>query len=149
MLSLIPGLGPRLRVLDLSSCVALTNQTLQAIREAEAYPGPAVVICYAPCVVHGIKGGMGNTQLEQKRAVEAGYWHLYRYNPALREQGKNPFTLDSKAPSTDFIDFLKSERRYASLEAKFPEEAKVLFADAAQGAADRYANYKNLAEREY
>ena len=125
------------------------NQTLQAIREAEAYPGPAVVICYAPCVVHGIKGGMGNTQLEQKRAVEAGYWHLYRYNPALREQGKNPFTLDSKAPTTDFIDFLKSERRYASLEAKFPEEAKVLFADAAQGAADRYANYMSMAEREY
>ncbi len=125
------------------------NQTLKAIREAEAYPGPAVVICYAPCTVHGIKGGMANTQFEQKRAVEAGYWHLYRYNPALRAEGKNPFTLDSKAPSTDFIDFLRSERRYASLEAKFPEEAKVLFADAAQGAADRYANYVNLSEREY
>ncbi len=123
------------------------NQTLQAIREAEAYPGPAVVICYAPCTVHGIKGGMVNTQEEMKRAVESGYWHLYRYNPALKEQGKNPFILDSKAPSTDFVDFLRSERRYASLEAKFPETAEKLFADAAQGAKERYESYVEMNNR--
>ncbi len=122
-------------------------QTLKAIREAEAYPGPAVVICYAPCTAHGIKGSMVNCQQEMKRAVEAGYWHLYRYNPALREEGKNPFILDSKAPTGDFIDFIRSERRYASLEAKFPEDAKRLFEDAAQGAKDRYENYVHLSQR--
>ena len=123
------------------------NQTLKAIREAEAYPGPSVVICYAPCTAHGIPKGMSNCQQEMKRAVEAGYWHLYRYNPALRDEGKNPFILDSKAPSSDFIDFIRSERRYASLEAKFPEDAKRLFAEAAQGAKDRYDNYVNMSQR--
>ena len=123
------------------------NQTLKAIREAEAYPGPSVVICYAPCTAHGIPHGMSNCQQEMKRAVEAGYWHLYRYNPALREEGKNPFTLDSKAPTSDFLEFIRSERRYASLEAKFPEEAKKLFAEAEQGAKDRYDNYVNMSKR--
>ncbi len=123
------------------------NQTLKAIREAEAYPGPSVVIAYAPCTAHGIPKGMSNCQQEMKRAVEAGYWHLYRYNPALKEEGKNPFTLDSKAPSSDFIEFIRSERRYATLEAKFPEDAKRLFAEAAQGAQDRYDNYVNLSQR--
>ncbi len=122
------------------------NQTLKAIREAEAYPGPAVVICYAPCTAHGIPKGMGNCQQEMKRAVEAGYWHLYRFNPALKAEGKNPFILDSKAPTGDYIDFIRSERRYASLEAKFPEEAKKLFADAEQGAKDRLAAYERLAK---
>ncbi|MDD3346527.1 pyruvate:ferredoxin (flavodoxin) oxidoreductase [Oscillibacter sp.] len=123
------------------------NQTLKALREAEAYPGPSVVICYAPCTSHGIPKGMSNCQQEMKRAVEAGYWHLYRYNPMLREEGKNPFTLDSKAPANDFIDFIRSERRFASLEAKFPEDAKKLFAEAAQGAQDRYDNYVNMSKR--
>ncbi|WP_308589215.1 pyruvate:ferredoxin (flavodoxin) oxidoreductase [uncultured Oscillibacter sp.] len=123
------------------------NQTLKAIREAEAYPGPSVVIAYAPCTAHGIPKGMSNCQQEMKRAVESGYWHLYRYNPALKEEGKNPFTLDSKAPSSDFIEFIRSERRYATLEAKFPEDAKKLFAEAAQGAQDRYDNYVNLSQR--
>ena len=121
-------------------------QTLKAIREAEAYPGPAVVICYAPCTAHGIPKGMSNCQQEMKRAVEAGYWHLYRFNPALKAEGKNPFILDSKAPTGDYIDFIRSERRYASLEAKFPEEAKKLFADAEQGAKDRLAAYERLAK---
>lgn len=106
-----------------------------------------MVICYAPCTAHGIPKGMSNCQQEMKRAVEAGYWHLYRYNPALKDEGKNPFTLDSKAPSSDFIDFLRSERRYASLEAKFPEDAKVLFAEAAQGAKERYDSYVSMSER--
>ena len=90
---------------------------------------------------------MSNCQQEMKRAVEAGYWHLYRYNPALREEGKNPFILDSKAPTSDFLEFIRSERRYASLEAKFPEEAKKLFAEAEQGAKDRYDNYVNMSKR--
>ena len=123
------------------------NQTLKAIREAEAYPGPSVVIAYAPCTAHGIKGGMVNCQAEQKRAVEAGYWHLYRYNPALKEEGKNPFVLDSKAPSTDYLDFIRSERRYASLAVKFPEEARKLFANAAEDAKERYDSFVKLSER--
>ena len=119
-------------------------QTLKAIREAEAYPGPAVVIAYAPCTAHGIAGGMANTQMEMKRAVESGYWHLYRYNPALAEEGKNPFQLDSKAPTSSYLDFLRSERRYASMEAKFPEKAKKLFEGAEKSAKDRYEYYLEL-----
>lgn len=119
-------------------------QTLKAIREAEAYPGPAVVIAYAPCTAHGIAGGMANTQMEMKRAVESGYWHLYRYNPALAEEGKNPFQLDSKAPTGSYLDFLRSERRYASMEAKFPEKAKKLFEGAEKSAKDRYESYVEL-----
>ena len=122
------------------------NQTLRAIREAESYNGPSIVICYCPCIEHGMKASMGLSQLE-KKAVECGYWHLYRYNPALREEGKNPFILDSKAPTSDFLEFIRSERRYASLEAKFPEEAKKLFAEAEQGAKDRYDNYVNMSKR--
>lgn len=124
------------------------SQTLKAIREAEAYPGPSVVICYAPCTVHGIKGGMSNAQQEMKRAVESGYWHLYRYNPALRAEGKNPFTLDSKAPTLNYIDFIRSERRYAALEAKFPELAKKLFEEAEESAQERYESYLRLAEQQ-
>lgn len=99
------------------------TQTLKAIREAEAYPGPSLVICYCPCIEHGPKAGMGLSQLEEKKAVEAGYWHLYRYNPALKEEGKNPFILDSKAPTGDFQRFLMGENRYASLKLSFPERA--------------------------
>ena len=123
------------------------NQTLKAIREAEAYPGPSVVIAYAPCTAHGIPKGMSNCQNEMKRAVDAGYWHLYRYNPALKAEGKNPFVLDSKAPTEGYLDFIRSERRFASLEAKFPEEAKKIFAQAEQDAKERYASYAALNER--
>ena len=122
------------------------NQTLKAIREAEAYPGPSVVIAYAPCTAHGIPHGMGNCQNEMKRAVDAGYWNLYRYNPARKAEGKNPFVLDSKEPTGDYLDFIRSERRFAALEAKFPEEAKKVFAQAQQDAKERYASYAALNE---
>lgn len=121
-------------------------QTLKAIREAEAYPGPSVVIAYAPCTAHGIAKGMSSAQIEMKRAVDAGYWHLYRYNPALKAEGKNPFMLDSKEPKNDYLEFIRSERRFASLEAKFPEDAKVLFAQAQQDAKERYEAYLKLSQ---
>lgn len=122
------------------------NQTLKAIAEAEAYPGPSLIIAYAPCINHGLKVGMGNSQLEAKRAVEAGYWGMYRYNPLLKEQGKNPFTLDSKEPTADFKEFLMGEVRYASLKKQYPEQAEELFEKTAQDAAERLANYKRLAQ---
>ena len=122
-------------------------QTLRAIREAEAYPGPSIVIAYCPCLEHGIKGGMGNSQLEQKRAVECGYWHLYRYDPRLKAEGKNPFVLDSKEPTGDLLDYLRSERRYASLEYSFPGRAEKLYDKTLRDAADRLANYKRLLDR--
>ncbi len=103
------------------------NQLMKAMKEAEAYPGPSLVIAYSPCIAHGIDAGMGKTQEQTKKAVESGYWHLYRYNPLLKEEGKNPFTLDSKEPKTPFQEFLNSEVRYASLKKTFPEEAEVLF----------------------
>jgi pyruvate-ferredoxin/flavodoxin oxidoreductase len=116
------------------------NQCIKAIAEAEAYPGPSIVIAYAPCINHGIKGGMVNAVSEEKKVVEAGYWHLYRYNPTLKAQGKNPFTLDSKAPAIDekFTDFLKSEVRYSSLVRQNPERADRLFNKALANAKDRY-----------
>ena len=119
-------------------------QTLKAIQEAEAYPGPSVVLCYAPCVAHGIKGGLAS-QDQSKRAVEAGYWHLYRYNPLLAEEGKNPFVMDSKDPSTSFQDFLRSEVRYTALERAFPEAAARLFVAAEKDAKKRLAAYKRMA----
>ena len=122
------------------------NQLLKAIKEAEEYPGPSLVIAYAPCIAHGIDAGMGKTQEQTKKAVEAGYWHLYRYNPLLREEGKNPFVLDSKEPKDSFQDFLNSEVRYASLKHSFPEEASVLFKQAEQDARERYEIYKKMAE---
>ncbi len=118
-------------------------QLIRALLEADSYPGPAVVIAYAPCISHGIKAGMANVQQEMRRAVEAGYWHLYRYNPLKREK---PFTLDSKEPSMPFKDFLKGEVRYASLELTFPENAKTLFARAEQEAKEKYEMYRALAE---
>ena len=123
-------------------------QTLRAIREAEAYPGPAIVICYCPCLEHGIKGGMGNSQLEQKKAVECGYWHLYRYDPRLKAEGKNPFTMDSKDPTADLKEYLKSERRYASLQDSFPDRAERLYDKEVRDAADRLENYKRRADKE-
>ncbi len=122
------------------------NQVLKAIVEAEKYPGPSIVIAYAPCINHGLKLGMGCTQLEEKRAVEAGYWHLYRYNPLLKEEGKNPFTLDSKEPTASYKDFLMSEVRYSSLTRSFPDRAEKLFEAAEKNAKERYENYKRLAE---
>ncbi|WP_313163503.1 pyruvate:ferredoxin (flavodoxin) oxidoreductase [Sedimentibacter sp.] len=123
------------------------SQTLKAILEAEAYPGPSLIIAYAPCVNHGIKDGMGKTQNQAKRAVAAGYWSLYRYNPMLKEQGKNPFTLDSGEPSASFEEFLLSEVRYSSLLKQYPEKAKELFAKAEIDANERLNNYKRLADK--
>ena len=125
-------------------------QYFKAIKEAEAYKGPSLVICYAPCINHGIKGGMGRTQNQEKKAVEAGYWHLYRFNPELEAQGKNPFTLDSKEPDWSlFQEFINTEVRYTSLTKSFPEEAKVLFQEAEKNAKGRYNNYKRLSELDY
>ena len=121
-------------------------QTLKAIREAEAYPGPSLIIAYCPCIEHGLKAGMANSQQEMKRAVEAGYWHLYRYNPLLKEQGKNPFTLDSKEPTADLKEFLRGEVRYASLELAFPDHAVELFDKAQADAKERLDAYKRLAQ---
>jgi len=104
------------------------NQTLKAIREAEAYKGPSIVIAYSPCISHGNKHGMGDAIPTTKRAVEAGYWHNFRFNPDLAAAGKNPLTIDSKPPSKPYIDFLKDEVRYTSLELRFPERALELFA---------------------
>ncbi|MEG0775232.1 pyruvate:ferredoxin (flavodoxin) oxidoreductase [Clostridium sp.] len=121
------------------------NQTLKAIREAEAYKGPSLIIAYAPCINHGIKNGMGCTQLEAKRAVESGYWAMYRFNPELKEQGKNPFSLDSKAPTASFRDYLLGEVRYASLAKVFPEAAEALFEKTEKDAMDRLESYRKLA----
>ena len=122
------------------------NQTLRAIVEAESYPGPSIVIAYSPCINHGIRIGMGCTQKESKLAVEAGYWHLYRFNPLLKAEGKNPFTLDSKEPSAPYRDFIMGEVRYSSLTRSFPERAKELFVDAEDAAKERYDGYKRLAD---
>ena len=119
-------------------------QCLKAIREAEAYPGPSLVIAYAPCINHGLKakGGMGKSQAEEAKAVECGYWHLWRYNPALAEEGKNPFTLDSKEPQWDkFRDFLLGEVRYLSVQKAYPNEAEELFSEAERMAKLRYQSY--------
>ena len=119
-------------------------QCLKAIREAEAYPGPSLVIAYAPCINHGLKakGGMGKSQAEEAKAVECGYWHLWRYNPALAEEGKNPFSLDSKAPDwSKFRDFLLGEVRYLSVQKAYPNEADELFAEAERMAKKRYQSY--------
>ena len=125
-------------------------QTLKALREAEAYDGPSVVIAYAPCINHGIKKGMGRSQEEEKLAVESGYWHLWRYNPELEKEGKNPFSLDSKAPDWDkFDDFLKGEVRFASLYKLFPKEADELFKACKENAQWRYNNYVRLSQQQW
>ena len=121
------------------------NQTLKAIAEAEAYPGPSLIIAYAPCINHGLKAGMGSSQLESKRAVDSGYWVNYRYNPQLKEIGKNPFILDSKEPTMDFQEFLMGEVRYSALQKQFPDEAGALFEKTEQDAKERLASYKRLA----
>ncbi len=121
------------------------NQTLKALKEAEAYNGPSIVIAYAPCEMHGLKGGMTNCQVEMKKAVEAGYWQMFRYNPALKAEGKTPFTLDSKEPTASYIDFIKSETRYSRLAAQFPERAEELFAQAEAKAKEKYNRLTKLA----
>ncbi len=125
------------------------NQTVKAFSEAESYPGPSLIIAYSPCVNHGIKSGMGTSIMEEKRAVEAGYWHLYRYNPLLREQGKNPFNLDSKEPSKDFKEFLRNEVRYSQLATLFPDIAEEMYTSAEKHARERYESYKRMAEMQY
>ena len=125
-------------------------QTLKAIREAEAYDGPSLIIAYSPCINHGLKIGMGHSQAEEARAVECGYWQLWRYNPTLEEEGKNPFTLDSKEPQWDkFVDFLKGEVRYASLQKQYPVEAQELFQAALSNAKWRYNNYLRLSRQQW
>ena len=123
------------------------NQVLKAMAEAEAYNGPSLIIAYSPCINHGIKAGMTNSQAEAKKAVDCGYWALYRYNPALRGV-KNPFTLDSKEPKGDFKEFLMGEVRYASLAKSFPEAADALFEKTKADAMERLENYKKLATEE-
>ena len=122
------------------------NQTLKAIAEAEAYHGPSLIIGYAPCEMHSIKGGMANCQAEMKKAVECGYWNLFRFNPALKAEGKNPFTLDSKAPAGGYQEFLMNEARYSSLTRSFPDRAKELFARNEESAKERYEHLTKLIE---
>jgi pyruvate-ferredoxin/flavodoxin oxidoreductase len=125
-------------------------QCLRAIREAEAWPGPSLIIAYSPCINHGLRSGMGKSQAEEKKAVECGYWHLWRYNPALAEEGKNPFILDSKEPDWDkFNDFLMGEVRYSSVKKAYPKEADELFADAKRMAQLRYQSYVRKTEEDW
>ncbi len=121
-------------------------QTLRAINEAEAYRGPSIIIAYSPCISHGIKAGMSHTQGREKEAVEAGYWHLFRYNPELKKDNKNPFILDSKEPKASFRDFLMGEIRYASLTKTFPKIADNLFKKAEEDAKEKYKTYRKMAE---
>jgi pyruvate-ferredoxin/flavodoxin oxidoreductase len=125
-------------------------QTLKAIREAEAYPGPSIIIAYAPCINHGLKKGMGKAQAEEAAAVDCGYWHLWRFNPALEEEGKNPFSLDSKEPKWEgFQDYLKGEVRFASVMKQFPAEAETLFGACEDMAKKRYASYVRMANMDW
>ena len=125
-------------------------QFLKVVQEAESYPGPSLIIAYAPCINHGLRAGMGKTQLEEKLAVECGYWHLYRYNPLLEKEEKNPFILDSKEPDwSKFQDFLQGEVRYTSLKKEFPGLAKDMYKAAQENALWRYNTYKRLSSIEY
>ena len=119
------------------------NQLIRALREAQEHKGPSVIVAYTPCVTHGIKAGMKNVQSEMKRAVDAGYWTLYRYNP----NAEKPMTVDSKRPVMDYEEFLEGEVRYASLKRTFPEHAQRLFAQAKEDAAARYEKYKAMENR--
>jgi pyruvate-ferredoxin/flavodoxin oxidoreductase len=126
------------------------NQYLKALKEAEEYPGPSLIIAYSPCINHGLRAGMGKSVEEEKKAVDAGYWHLFRYNPMLEAEGKNPFQLDSKEPDwSKFQDFLKGEVRYTSLIKSFPAEASELFTAAENNAKWRYAGYKRNSELDF
>ncbi|WP_321374675.1 pyruvate:ferredoxin (flavodoxin) oxidoreductase [uncultured Draconibacterium sp.] len=126
------------------------SQYFKALKEAEAYPGPSIIIAYSPCINHGLRASMGRTQEEEKKAVASGYWHLFRYNPLLEDEGKNPFQLDSKTPEwSQFQDFLNGEVRYTSLKKSFPAEADELFAAAEENAKWRYASYQRMAAMDY
>jgi pyruvate-ferredoxin/flavodoxin oxidoreductase len=125
------------------------TQTLKVIKEAEAYKGPSLIIAYAPCISHGLKAGMNKSVQEQKKAVDSGYWHLYRFNPDLADEGKNPFSLDSKKPTKSFREFIMGEVRYSSLLNTFPESAEDLFAGAEKYAKVRYDSYKRLADQKW
>jgi pyruvate-ferredoxin/flavodoxin oxidoreductase len=125
------------------------NHTIKTIIEAEKYKGPSLIIAYSPCVNHGIKTGMGTSILQEKRAVEAGYWHLFRYNPMLKEEGKNPFILDSKEPSASFKDYIHGEIRFSSLMNVFPDIAEEMFNISEKHAKERYEIYKRLSELKY
>ena len=125
------------------------NQTIKAITEAEAYDGPSLIIAYATCINHGIKNGLSNPMNQMKKAVECGYWHLWRYNPELKAEGKNPFTLDSKEPNSDlFRDFINTETRYTSLAKLFPEKAEELFEQAKQDSVARYQTYVEMTNKQ-
>ncbi len=124
------------------------NQCLKAMIEAESYHGPSLIIAYAPCINHGIKGGMSIAQTEEKKAVDAGYWHLFRYDPRRAMEGKNPFQLDSKAPKAEYEDFIMGEVRYNSLARSNPERAKVLFAKAEKAAKEKYEKLVKMAEQD-
>ena len=123
------------------------NQLIKAIIEAESYDGPSLIICYAPCISHGLKEGMGRSIANEEQAVKCGYWHLYRYNPTLKEEGKNPFILDSKEPTESFRDFLMGQVRYAAIAKQFPEIAEELFEMTEENAKERYEIYKMLAQQ--
>ena len=123
------------------------NQLIKAIIEAENYNGPSLIICYAPCISHGLKEGMGRSIANEEQAVKCGYWHLYRYNPTLKEEGKNPFILDSKEPTESFRDFLMGQVRYAAIAKQFPEIAEELFEMTEENAKERYEIYKMLAQQ--
>jgi pyruvate-ferredoxin/flavodoxin oxidoreductase len=121
-------------------------QYLKAVKEAESYPGASIIIAYAPCINHGLKRGMGHSQDEEKKAVEAGYWFLYRYDPRLKAQGKNPFQLDSKEPTGDLKEFLMGEVRYHTLTLSFPDEAEKLHSLLGEHLKAKYDQYKKLSE---
>ncbi|MBU3805173.1 MAG: pyruvate:ferredoxin (flavodoxin) oxidoreductase, partial [Candidatus Cellulosilyticum pullistercoris] len=125
------------------------NQLMKAIIEAENYKGPSIIIAYAPCISHGLKEGMGRSSANQDQAVKCGYWHLYRYNPMLKEEGKNPFILDSKEPTANFRDFLMGQVRYSALAKQFPEQAEELFTLTEKYAKERYEDYKRIAAQSY
>ena len=123
------------------------NQLMKALKEAESYPGPSLIIAYAPCINHGIRAGMGKSQNEEKLAVESGYWPLYRYDPRLADEGKNPFQLDYKEPDGTLRDFIMGEVRYNTLTRSFPDEAKRLHKKLEEDVNARYKKYKNMAEK--
>ena len=122
------------------------NQTVKAITEAESYKGPSLIIGYSPCISHGIRTGMGTSMFQEKRAVEAGYWQLYRFNPMLKEEGKNPFILESKEPTKPYKEFITGEVRYSSLKTVFPDIADEMFDVSEKHAKERYEAYKRMAE---
>ena len=124
------------------------NQCLKAMHEAESYHGPSIVIAYAPCINHGIKGGMGVSMNEEKKAVAAGYWHTFRFDPRRADNGENPFQLDSKKPSASYRDFIMGEVRYNSLTRAFPQRAEQLFEKAEKYAEEKYEKFAHMASEE-